>query len=57
MTYAAPSYDFYDDGLVHSHEWSRAVPPGGRHAEARVPAAPFRPSREKEASSSANACQ
>ena len=28
MTYAAPSFDFYDDGLVHSHDWSRSTPPG-----------------------------
>lgn len=33
MTYAAPSCDFYDDGLVHSHEWSRSTPPGGQHGE------------------------
>jgi hypothetical protein len=26
MTYAAPSFDFYDDGLVHSHDWSRNTP-------------------------------
>jgi hypothetical protein len=31
MTYAAPSFDFYDDGLVHSHDWSRSTPPGQRH--------------------------
>jgi hypothetical protein len=34
MTYAAPSFDFYDDGLVHSHEWSRSTPPGQHHKEA-----------------------
>ena len=30
MTYAAPSFDFYDDGLVHSHDWARNTPPGGK---------------------------
>ncbi len=35
MTHAAPSYDFYDDGLVHSHDWSRSTPPGAHHADAR----------------------
>ena len=35
MTYAVPSYDFYDDGLVHSHDWSRSTPPGAHHADAR----------------------
>jgi hypothetical protein len=35
MTYAAPSFDFYDDGLVHSHDWSRNTPPGVHHAEGR----------------------
>lgn len=33
MTYTAPSFDFYDDGLVHSHAWSRNTPPGGTHGE------------------------
>lgn len=33
MTYAAPTCDFYDDGLVHSHDWSRSTPPGGKHTE------------------------
>jgi hypothetical protein len=33
MTYAAPSFDAYDDGLVHSHEWARNTPPGGKHGE------------------------
>jgi len=33
MTYAAPSNDSFDDGLVHSHNWSRATPPGVRHSE------------------------
>ena len=33
MTYAAPTVDFYDDGLVHSHQWARNTPPGGRHGE------------------------
>jgi hypothetical protein len=32
MTYAAPSFDF-DDGLVHSHDWSRSTPPGQHHKE------------------------
>jgi hypothetical protein len=46
MTYAAPSFDFYDDGLVHSHDWSRNTPPGTHHAEGRrMPQAP-RTSRE-----------
>jgi len=35
MTYAAPSFDYYDDGLVHSHEWARNTPPGTHHAEGR----------------------
>jgi hypothetical protein len=35
MTHAAPSFDFYDDGLVHSHDWSRNTPPGVHHAEGR----------------------
>ena len=33
MTYAAPSCDFYDDGLVHSHQWARNTPAGGRHSD------------------------
>jgi hypothetical protein len=33
MTYAAPAFDYYDDGLVHGHEWSRATPPGTHHSE------------------------
>jgi hypothetical protein len=33
MTFSAPSFDFYDDGLVHSHDWSRSTPPGGAHGE------------------------
>lgn len=36
MTYAAPTTDFYDDGLVHSHDWSRNTPPGTHHSEARA---------------------
>ena len=28
MTYAAPSFDYYDDGLVHGHDWARSTPPG-----------------------------
>jgi len=35
MTYAAPSCDFYDDGLVHGHDWARATPPGAHHTEGR----------------------
>jgi hypothetical protein len=35
MTYAAPAAEFYDDGLVHSHDWSRTTPPGTNHAESR----------------------
>jgi hypothetical protein len=35
MTYTAPSCDFYDDGLVHSHDWARALPPGAHHSETR----------------------
>jgi hypothetical protein len=35
MTYAAPTFDFYDDGLVHSHDWSRNTPPGSHHADSR----------------------
>ena len=33
MTHTAPSFDLYDDGLVHSHDWSRSTPPGGKHGE------------------------
>jgi len=33
MTYAAPTSDLYDDGLVHTHEWARNTPPGGKHGE------------------------
>ncbi len=33
MTFAAPTSDFYDDGLVHSHDWSRTTPPGQHHRE------------------------
>lgn len=35
MTHPAPSFDFYDDGLVHGHGWARNTPPGGHHAEFR----------------------
>jgi hypothetical protein len=35
MTFTAPSVDFYDDGLVHGHDWSRNTPPGGHPADAR----------------------
>jgi len=35
MTFSAPSYDFFDDGLVHSHDWSRNTPPGGSHSQSR----------------------
>ena len=40
MTFSAPSFDFYDDGLVHSHDWSRNTPPGGKHGDARGAKAP-----------------
>jgi len=33
MTFSAPCSDFYDDGLVHSHDWARSTPPGGDHKE------------------------
>ncbi len=33
MTFSAPSHDFYDDGLVHSHDWARNTPPGGAHGD------------------------
>jgi hypothetical protein len=33
MTYSAPATDFYDDGLVHSHDWARNTPPGGKHGD------------------------
>ena len=33
MTYAAPSSDLFDDGLVHSHQWARNTPPGGKHGD------------------------
>ena len=42
MTYAAPTADFYDDGLVHSHDWSRSTPPGTHHAEGRRAGQPVR---------------
>jgi hypothetical protein len=35
MTYSAPTCDFFDDGLVHGHDWARATPPGSHHAEGR----------------------
>ncbi len=35
MTYAAPTCDFYDDGLVHGHQWARNTPPGGKHGDDR----------------------
>jgi hypothetical protein len=35
MTYSAPTAEFYDDGLVHGHDWSRSTPPGTHHAEGR----------------------
>jgi len=40
MTYSAPPADYYDDGLVHAHQWSRATPPGGHHSDTRADAAP-----------------
>jgi hypothetical protein len=46
MTYAAPSCDFYDDGLVHGHDWSRSTPPGGNHAESRRIGQASRPTQE-----------
>jgi hypothetical protein len=33
MTYTAPSFDYYDDGLVHGHDWARNTPPGSRAGE------------------------
>lgn len=33
MTFTAPSFDYYDDGLVHGHEWARSTPPGQSHQE------------------------
>ena len=36
MTYATPTSDFYDDGLVHSHHWSRSTPPGEKPSESRA---------------------
>jgi len=36
MTYAAPHADSFDDGLVHSHDWSTAATaPGCHHKDAR----------------------
>jgi hypothetical protein len=46
MTYAAPSFDFYDDGLVHSHDWARNTPPGTHHAESRRTSQAPRTTRE-----------
>jgi len=46
MTYAAPSFDFYDDGLVHSHEWSRNTAPGGKHGDKHRGAQPARPTHD-----------
>lgn len=38
MTYAAPHNDNYDDGLVHSHDWSsNCTGPGCHHRESRRP--------------------
>ena len=34
MTFSAPTSDFFDDGLVHSHDWSRTTPPGQHHRDA-----------------------
>jgi hypothetical protein len=47
MTFAA-SCDFYDDGLVHAHEWSRATPPGTHHLEGRRSSASLRASGEND---------
>jgi hypothetical protein len=46
MTYAAPSCDFYDDGLVHSHNWASATPPGGHHADNRRTGKTSRPTHD-----------
>jgi hypothetical protein len=35
MTHAAPTCDYYDDGLVHGHAWASSTPPGGHHTEGR----------------------
>jgi hypothetical protein len=40
MTFAAPSFDSYDDGLVHTHDWSRNSPPGSHHRDGRRASAP-----------------
>ncbi|HTR15824.1 MAG TPA: hypothetical protein VMI52_02165 [Acetobacteraceae bacterium] len=28
--------DTYDDGLVHAHDWARALPPGTHHRTGRT---------------------
>jgi hypothetical protein len=50
MTYSAPPADYYDDGLVHSHEWSRATPPGGHHGDTRGNAARLNAARDTRSS-------
>lgn len=48
MTFAAASCDFYDDGLVHAHDWARAIPPGAHHLESRRSSAPTRSGGEND---------
>lgn len=36
MSQSPQNVEFYDDGLVHSHDWASATPPGGNHAERRA---------------------
>ena len=50
MTYPAPSFDYYDDGLVHSHNWSRNTPPGTHHTEGRRSPQASRTSRDHDES-------
>jgi len=33
MSQTAQDVEYYDDGLVHSHGWSSATPPGGHHTD------------------------
>jgi hypothetical protein len=51
MTYAVASFDFFDDGLVHAHQWSRATPPGQHHTEARRNGPTARQDREHDLAS------
>jgi hypothetical protein len=38
--------EYYDDGLVHSHDWSVCTPPGGKQNERRAAERQETPSRD-----------